>query len=324
MEELWKMIKITNFDVGQADCFLLHFEKEKKYFNLLIDGAFEKNKIDKLLEEKLDGKKIQGIVVTHIDSDHISGILGIARRKFDAINNAFFIFNKFDENLISYTQAKDLSNEIQKNFSKNLLIKSYMKNFTEELNREINAKNDIDEILQVNLMSLGQRKKYDSLNQNVINISVLAPSQENVKKFMRNWNDERVNASIINLSSIVLLLEFDGITILMSGDGNFVDIGEKLNEIEIKKINLIKAAHHGAKHNNIRLVEIAKLYKCDEIVFTVSDEYDEKHPSLELLKGLKEINSELVLSCSSEVKDDRLREYLVQTNDIILEGKKDE
>ena len=318
------MINMTNFDVGQADCFLIHFEKENKYFNLLIDGAFEKNKIDILLKEKLDGEKIQGIVVTHIDSDHISGILGIVRRKFDAINNAFFIFNKFDENLISYTQAKDLSNEIQKNFSKNILIKSYMKNFTEELNKEINAKNDIDQILQVNLMSLGQRKKYDTLDQNIINISVLAPSQENVKRFMRNWNDEIVNASIINLSSVVLLIEFDGMAMLMSGDGSFVDIEEKLHEIEIEKIDLIKAAHHGAKHNNIKLAEVANLYNCEEVVFTVCDEYDEKHPSLELLKELKETNQEIVLSCGSEVKDVNLRQYLVQKKDIILEGKTDE
>ena len=52
------MIKIYNFQVGQADCILVHFEEnideiepndvtEKRYFNLLIDGAYKKDKITK-------------------------------------------------------------------------------------------------------------------------------------------------------------------------------------------------------------------------------------------------------------------------------------
>ena len=105
------MIKIYNFQVGQADCILVHFEEhideiepndvtEKRYFNLLIDGAYKKDKIHKKLCDELDKESIQGSVVTHVDEDHISGIIGLVEKKKKMIENAFLLFNKYDESLI--------------------------------------------------------------------------------------------------------------------------------------------------------------------------------------------------------------------------------
>lgn len=318
------MIKIFNFDVGQADCILLHFEKGSKendtyqYFNLLIDGGYQKNNIASNLNDALGDEKIQGVVVTHVDRDHISGILRLVSDSMDKINDAFLLFNKYDESLISYTEAKKLAEQFQKNFSSNIQIKSYEESFSIELMEKINCNK---EFLDVYIMSLGQRRKCPHIDKEIIIITILAPSIENVTRFMRNWHDNMIDAQITNKSSIVLLLEFEDKKLLMSGDGIYSEIGDSLSKIkDLKKIDVMKAAHHGAEKNNIGLKEIAKKYKCSEIFFTIDEKkYNEKkeHPDHKLLEELKSINS-IHLTCSSSLNDGDLSNYLECKTEIKL------
>ncbi len=327
------MIKITNFDVGQADCILIHFEKGEKgknnyqYFNLLVDGGYKSSDIASKLWTCLEDETIQGIVVTHVDRDHISGILGMVSDRMEKIKDAFLLFNKYDENLISYSEAKELAEQFQKKFSSNIQIKSYEQSFSLELMEKINCN---EKFLNVEIMSLGQRRKCPGIDAEKVIITVLGPSIERITRFMRNWHSDKRDPKTTNEASVVLLLEFDGKAILMSGDGEYSEIRGALSKItNIEKIDVMKAAHHGAAANNIGLKEIAIKYHCPEIFFTIDEKKysrEKKHPDLKLLKELKEVETltdhkEMIhLTCSSAITDADLLEYLECQTEIILEA----
>lgn len=68
------MIKV--FPAGAGDCILIDFVKED--YRILIDGGYaetyRKYLRNYLMELAAQGKRINLLVVTHIDSDHIGGI----------------------------------------------------------------------------------------------------------------------------------------------------------------------------------------------------------------------------------------------------------
>lgn len=330
------MIKIINFDVGQADCILVHFEetilKEKAeqgetalHFNLLVDGGFKKNKIREKLDECLGKQEIQGVVVTHLDQDHIAGILDLISGNYNKVKDAFLLFNKYDDTLVSYKQAKTLAETFNKNFASNLQIKSYEENFSESLMGKIN-RNSTN--LEVELLSLEQRIMCPKMDENKVTLTVLGPKQDDVLNLMRIWNDNKKDAAIINRSSIVLLLEYEGKAILLSGDGEFSYIKSALERIEdLEKIDIIKAAHHGAENNNIGLVEVVRDYHCKKVFFTIDEnEYVKRklHPALSLLQELSNLKDSegkgIVLTCSSEIQNEELKENLICEHEMIVEG----
>lgn len=330
------MINIYNISDYQADCFLIQFkadnknekDEKSKTFNLLIDGGLSKDNIPQKLKDILDDEKIEGMILTHLDNDHISGMIKWVNESNECLRNSFFIFNKFDPTVISYNQAKTLSEKFEAIFSPNKLLKSYQHSFKKDL---IPSKSDM---LDVRIYSLSQRVMEDSLNEKIINITILGPSEEQIKKFMMYWNDDNKNAEVINQSSIMVLIEFEEKKIVMTGDGNCMDVYEALKQIpEIKKIHVIKAAHHGALENNIKLCNIINEYNVDTVMFTISEqsyENEKKHPNLDLLKQIKNIKStEITCNCEIDeigtvthsVKDEeRLCKYIKQKKKIELRG----
>jgi ribonuclease BN (tRNA processing enzyme) len=316
------MFKVVNFCAGQADSILVHMEdKNGKYFNLLVDGAYAKTKIQTRLgwlEEK--EQDIQGIVVTHVDNDHISGISDLVRNKESKIKNAFLLFNNYDENLVSYAQAKRMMADFRSNFRDNIQICSYDEEYPvsilEKLNREPGH-------LELELLSLAQRRKCPKIDENKVVITILGPGREDVEKLMRDWhsceeNKKQGNSKVINASSIVLLIEYEGKTVLLSGDGYFTDIKNALKVIEdVKQIDLIKASHHGAKENNKGLADIVREYNCRKVFFTISQvEFLKKneHPDPELLETLKFIQTKdghgVKAVCSCNITDPYLTKYM--------------
>lgn len=318
-----KMIKIKNFDVGKADSILLHFERkdqnldEKKYFNLLIDGGHAKDEIREKLEEVLGEEKLHGIVVTHIDRDHISGVLDLVSRKNKLdFSNTFVLFNKYDETMISYLQAEKLAVELKSSFKEELLVKSYAKLYSVEDNKKLNSAKDNDSELSVNLMSYKQRKKYSKLDENKVNITILGPDIEYLNKFMQNWKDKIVNAEITNRSSIMILIEFNDIKVLLTGDGYIDEIKESLKQLELEKIDVIKASHHGAKENNKGLIDIVEDYKCGIVFFTITGTDDNNHPDIDLVKEL--YDKKCALHCSANVTGAELKKYITTKKDITI------
>lgn len=87
-------ILIKSFPATTGDCFLIEFIKED--YRILIDGGYGKtyHKYLKkyLLELASQGKRINLLIITHIDSDHIGGIQAVLKENGSATHpNIIFI-----------------------------------------------------------------------------------------------------------------------------------------------------------------------------------------------------------------------------------------
>ncbi len=115
---LYNNIMIKVFPAGAGDCILLDFIKED--YRILIDGGYAetyRKYLNKYLTElKTQGKKINLLIITHIDNDHIGGIQAFLEENGFAKNpsvigvdevwyNAFFHVNTVEvhEKAIPYT-----------------------------------------------------------------------------------------------------------------------------------------------------------------------------------------------------------------------------
>lgn len=324
------MVNIFNIYVGQGDCILLQFIKEDilnkekcKYLNILVDGGFAgKNgykEVEKALET-LNEEFLNGVVATHVDSDHIAGILKLIDYSKLICKKTFVLFNKYDETIISYTQAKNLAKKIKEKFSEELLYKSYAKFYSEEKNAKINEKWDNDKYLMVNLMSFNQRRKTKVLDKEKVNITILWPDKKSINRFMQNWHVNRIDSEITNRSSITLLIEFMDCSILLPGDAYISDFIHRLELIKLAQIDIVKATHHGAKENNVGLVELVKKYECKKVLFTIDEQGRDSHPDISLVEQLFKINCEM--SCGVELRDDKLKCFINHKNIVTIGERK--
>ncbi len=104
---LYRNIRINMFPAGAGDCFLIEFVNED--YRILIDGGYAET-YHKYLKKHLaglaeKGKRINLLIVTHIDGDHIGGIQAFLEENGLAENpsvigvdevwyNTFFHMNK--------------------------------------------------------------------------------------------------------------------------------------------------------------------------------------------------------------------------------------
>ena len=233
-------IVVKSFDVGQGDFFLIRVsDANGKYFNLMVDCG--KTDVLEDLTDALNGQRLNGIVVTHVDNDHIVGVIDLLENyeTCDFLNNVFIIYNKYDETLITYDKGNKLHEEIRRRLSQKMLIKSYARNYNRE-NKVIERRRKKEE-LPVHILSKVQRglMSADMLEKEHVYITLLSPDIDTLKKLMRNWKKVTESSTKVqedselkNQSSISFLLEFNEKKVLMMGDGTVKEVYEILKEFK--------------------------------------------------------------------------------------------
>ena len=262
---------MANIEMIQAlhgDCFILHCQKGKNKGTVVVDGGPNRNArniVDKL--DTLD--KIDLMVVTHYDDDHIGGILKyIAKHKNDSdfpvkkmwVNCAFQVPVPESPN-ISFNQAYTLASELT-DINKRLLS---------EGKETIEWEDPVVSLESYSLPYAGftilsPTKDVKSLNDrnyqdSIANISssherqekALNCSLEELAKIDTNIEPKSIQ-EIINESSIAFLIRTDTFSALMLGDsypGQIVDSLPKLGYNEDNKLHVdyVKVSHHGSRNN---------------------------------------------------------------------------
>ena len=76
-------IKVKIFPASYGDCFLVSVNNSKEKFNILIDGGlldtYKRSLKKELKALGKNGEKINLLINTHIDSDHINGLIAFLR-----------------------------------------------------------------------------------------------------------------------------------------------------------------------------------------------------------------------------------------------------
>lgn len=260
-------MKIKNLSKGQEDFFIITIEKEEmQEINILVDGGKSGSRcVKETIESGV--KKIDYIVLTHIDSDHIQGLLMLLK-KYENYNDTIIIYNKFINGLISYRQAE----KFEKLIEKKEIIVSY--------------KEYQDNSGMINFLSVNQRKKLVLDNKKVY-FTFLSPDQDKVKNlydyysyYIEKGKKRTDDAEIVNRSSIMFILEYQKKSILMTGDGYISDILQSIEQLADPKetvqpiihFDLIKLPHHGSTKNNLGISELLKYIPCNKFIITNEDD----------------------------------------------------
>lgn len=293
-----EMININFFEADYGDSLLILFNDETRT-NLLIDGgtkrAFRAN-IVKVLEEQYNISKENYILLTHIDQDHIGGIQILFERYPDIADNVKGIFFNDSNSLKMFIPNENKSPSIVVNDT-NCGDTSYLQG--KKLEELLKTKN-------IKLFSNITSEK--SMKMNNIKLTFLSPSKKTMKKY-NSWLEEQEEAytskpndygksidelinvpfeedtSVTNASSISVLIEYNGISMLFLGDSFPSDVVMSLKKLGYSeenklKLDLVKIAHHGSKNNTS--MELLNLIKSDKFLISTNGSFY-GHPHKETL-----------------------------------------
>lgn len=294
--------ELTILPAYNGDSILIKtFDENKEEFIILIDGGTSST-FDYSLKKKLNGiSKINLLVLTHIDSDHIGGLI-----KF--FKNSLIDKIEIDEFWINQLDSK--------------------------LNKTTNEKAQISVRQAENLKTLFSNKKpYAKIREitiadNVINIkglvfTILSPTVEVKDKLYEVWEKEKtllkqgnssadisftttsyskslkelseiefkshksINADIYNSSSIAFVLKCPDVKLLLLADSRAEIIIESLKQLGYNtgnplEVDYVKISHHGSLNNTSQ--ELLSLMKSSNyLISTNGGTASHKHPSRETI-----------------------------------------
>lgn len=284
-------MEIRFLPAGCGDAIHVRFEgTDNQYHNILIDGGMERNEIysqgiRRALQFILDrGEQIDLWIITHIDDDHIGGIL-----RFIRDNDIFF---KFDLSKTEFWYNWwHLDYPIQKRSGTRKSVKQAirLRSFLEgkgRVNQSITNENDI-----INLFG--------------VTITILSPNAETFRNLIGKWRKEEVrlikkqkqtkkkrskhdynelidsfdvfafreDTSAENGSSIAFLLQYNRKAILFAADSFPSVIAQSLRKLGFTSKNPIvldymQLGHHGSRFNTSR--ELIQLIDCRDYIVSAN------------------------------------------------------
>ncbi len=303
----------------KGDCLLLHFGAQSKPGLVLIDGGpgnvyrpHLKPRLKRIREARGLGEQdplvLDLLMVSHVDDDHIRGILDLTREEIEArearrpgmVNVLSFWHNSFDE-LIDHDPG-DLTASMKTQFgeaavsggselsdAERLAVEEKSSEHPEVVTSALKVLASIEQGFRLRLDAEGlgfprnpefggklilARKDAEAIEiPGGLQFTVLGPMQRELEALRKKhiaWLEDLkkkgkapsaalaacIDSSVANLSSIVLLAEAGGKSILLTGDAR----GDKVLEgLELAgrlgpgsstiRVDVLKVPHHGSANN---------------------------------------------------------------------------
>lgn len=286
------MFAIEALKARHGDCLLVHFGDANDSKLILIDGGPSRTyreslrpRLEQLLEDRrLAALPLELLMVSHIDEDHIEGLVYLCRGMLEgplggpAVEPKTLWHNTFGEQSLAAAEAAgDDEAVLEMVFAEQLDVRSAgqqaglglvissvgQSDDLADLARDLRwSTNDPFKGLVRSDAERGRLVELDG-----INVTVLAPNAAQLVKLKEKWPRDRSamaamaadpDDSPFNLSSIVCLLETDRKTALMTGDALDSDILKALEDAELLDdgegiaLDLLKLPHHGSSRNASR------------------------------------------------------------------------
>jgi beta-lactamase superfamily II metal-dependent hydrolase len=288
---------------GHGDSIIIKtFDASNNPYNIVIDGGIAKT-FDEVLKKELSGIcNINLLVLTHIDSDHIAGLI-----KY--IKNPFFKPEKIEcywfnaGNIRFIGSGEKISFNQAKTFEELLILKGEI---TEKWSSEITrgsiehlAAGISTEILSPTIEVLENLfEKWPALSQEYQNklkdvaIAGIAPSQVSrgtlEELALKSDSPEKsIMSDLFNSSSIAFVLYTPDLSILLLGDAHPELIIASLvlkgyTRDQKLKVDYVKVSHHGSKNNTMN--DLLDLIDCEHfIISTNGGNSDHRHPDRETI-----------------------------------------
>ncbi len=314
-------IKVLNAQNG--DCIIISYGEEKMH-HILIDGGHGRLCFRQLCEFVEDikclGEKIDVLILSHIDNDHIDGIISLLSQStfdFTMIKEIWFDFGKGIFDILGIEAKKQKISLCDKSV-------------------EISWKQgkDLEEIIQNEGIQRRCVTKLEKYCVGGAEITILSPTKEILRKLAgQDIEKESITAQIAmnndygksitelvhkeyekhitltNKSSIACLVEVVGESILLLGDADPDVIVNSLMELGYSKTNRLKVdyckiAHHASKHNTTN--ELIQMLECSNYIIS-TQQTAQGRPSKECLSRII-CNSEkpITFYCNYKIDENKI------------------
>lgn len=255
-------VKIHFIDVGQGDCIFIELPNNKK---VMIDTGSKESeeRVKRYLTNRgvNNGNKIDYLILTHTDSDHVG-------------NAAMILKNYEIENIFmpmvysNYEVKNNLINE-EYNINKTILWEDICKNVAGEVKNGAN--------------------KYYSFKDLVIEDD----NGEYSFLFLSPFNIKQSNS---NNYSPIILFNFNGFRFLFVGDIEEEVEKEFLQYYKdiyaVLDVDVLKVSHHGSKNSTSG--EFLNVTKPEYSIISCGRENNYNHPNNETINRLTNINSSIL------------------------------
>lgn len=287
-----------------GDCMIVKtFDKFDNPFTILIDGGTVSTFEHSLKKALKTIPFLDIVVLTHIDSDHIGGLIKYVKSKdFKGDQIGRYWMNLKNLNFI--TIGDSISYNQAKSFEEILIAKGENKNKCSEniyVGNEMMAlpKGIKIEILSPTLQVLKElNKKWPELNDEFkrkledISVSDFKSSQlergslEHLAK-LDDQPEKSILQDLFNSSSIAFVLTTFDLSILFLADSHPSLIKEQMGLLGYSlknklKVDLVKVSHHGSKNNTMN--DVLDMIECDRfIISTNGGSSSHTHPDRETI-----------------------------------------
>jgi beta-lactamase superfamily II metal-dependent hydrolase len=299
------MLKIVMLPAGHGDCLWIEYGDPQVPRRILIDGGtkgtYQRALRPKLLGLPEDQRRFELLVVTHIDADHIAGILELLADEETGFQASDIWFNGFRH---LPDESPETLGPVQGERLTDLLIKPGVC-----WNTEFNK-------AAVLVPPSGQLPRIDL--EGGLALTLLSPTLEQLAKLKPKWEEEVRKAGLdprtprpeevespegfellaagppdvealarepfsedtseANGSSIALFAEYGGYRLLLSGDAHPSVLKAAINRIGtsgVMSVTACKLPHHGSKANVDR--EFLQALDCKAYLFSSNGAYF-RHP----------------------------------------------
>lgn len=296
-----KVFTLETIAAKHGDCLMLHWGDTDDPRLMLIDGGpsgvynrFLKKRINELRETRSDPLKLDYVMISHVDDDHIRGILDLTGKMEDAEDRGRdpiceideMWFNSFDDVLGNVEAAAFRTDMNAANISPDhrhtaASIASVrqgraLRDRANRLGLRVNGGDSL--IVDGWIWDMG-----DGLS-----FTVVGPRRAQIDEFQEAWDKEvkkkgwdvsadeagvasYLDRSPYNLASTVVLAEVRGKTMLLTGDARGDHILDGLRENWLltgssMKVDLLKVPHHGSD-NNVK-TDFFRAVKADHYVIS--------------------------------------------------------
>ncbi|MGP5564990.1 ComEC/Rec2 family competence protein [Vreelandella alkaliphila] len=273
-------IAVRLLRANHGDCILVTHEGPNGAFNLLVDGGnsatfrhgprgrFKGALCSTLDELKAKGQHIDLVILTHIDDDHIGGLLsafkspGYLREMVRSVwfNSSRTITNYFD------------APEIPQN---DIYLSDDSPDTSIRQGKALEALLDESGCDRASLIMAGQ-----TIEEGPFTFTILSPDEKKLRQLLCIWPEDQsspdtagasrdyalsfeeiwetdtfeADTSIANGSSIAFILKSDDKVLLFLGDAHDETVVENLRSIGYSSeakltVDLVKVSHHGSQYN---------------------------------------------------------------------------
>lgn len=345
------MLTLKIVQAKYGDCLIVKYGDDENPHHMLIDGGpggvYRDHLKHELEQIKASGGQLDLVVLSHIDGDHIVGLLDLTEELKENMADGTDPLIEVKElwtNTFSNTISKgnNLKNALQNMLnnvnnlsstlpSGNLAVQSIRQGDTLRRNALL-LDIPINSITDQDIISLDTVQ--DPVEMSNINLKIIGPNEENLEKLREEWHEwirknepnvlttdqellSKIDRSVPNLSSVMFLLDADGNTILFTGDGRGDFILEGLETAQLLDdngsihVDIFKAPHHGSIRNTTR--EFFNKVTADKYVISGDGRHD--NPGFETLSWIVECaheqgrNIELICTNKTEATERIEKEF---------------